>query len=265
MKLSFLFLFFALQACLFDESKGNRSASSTEANEVSTAEAGGYFSYYESYFQQNGVKSNTQFSFQSRTAPIFLLGRALNDDLINFPSQSYCLKAKLSSGLNLITAASPLEAVDLASGEKVYYLHLDYFNETLNKQICSAFANPDNVFTLDKSCSSNCPYSEIIANSHKLYFPNSSALEISLSHLSLNINVATILNGNATPGTLTCNINEDCDLNTYDCCQEEMCVTNGQVKEGVDEQSLDYINAFNEIITGSKQFSDYPLYFYSCP
>ena len=52
MKLSFLFLFFALQACLFDESKGNRSASSTEANEVSTAEAGGYFSYYESYFQQ---------------------------------------------------------------------------------------------------------------------------------------------------------------------------------------------------------------------
>lgn len=84
---------------------------------------------------------------------------------------------------------------------------------------------------------------------------------IGIDNLNLNIDVK---NTTTNPDTNSCT-NSSCQLQGYNCCLNGQCVNDGATRPNIDEDSLEYQTALNEMLENPNAFKSYPNLFYVCP
>lgn len=138
---------------------------------------------------------------------------------------------------------------------------LDCLTVSLNTTLTSLYGSTNAAFSINEVCP-DCN-TNLASQSLKLFNPAGIEInQMDLSYLYLNIIPAA---GSSSGSTASCNINENCTSQGFNCCLSGQCVNHGAVKPGVSTTSTPYLVALQVINQRPELISNYSDIFYVCP
>lgn len=186
--------------------------------------------------------------------------------LINFPALKgtgnksvLAMAAKVKSFKNFLTLATE------------YYLQVEVSNSSLNTNDCATSGIVSTMQTkfgtsnFATSIAQLCPTctTAVTSSGINLFAPNGvQEKKINIAHLSLGIIPGS---GDVTSNLIACSSNATCTSEGFNCCLQGQCVKHGEVKNGVDKTSDEYLQAINDILQYPQKVINYTNLFYVCP
>lgn len=274
-------LLFVLQGCTpKTEGRSKKSSSSNNATTDSTAGIP-QFSHNANFIQNGSTVVNTSLAIDVTYTDTFQMrGKSIDNYLRNVgTNEVLCLVIPFKeshSNKVLVLSAIPKTLYSFVNKTLEYYLSVSPSDETSNKSFCqktslittlnSAHPTLPIIYSLQNLCPlNNCLYTTFISNGLELFTNDSSPLvHLSTSHLyfsvSNNFPSDTDGNGNAN----ACNQASDCYSLGLDCCSSGQCVKDLSIKSSVDQQSIAFQNALDDILLNPSNVYLYPQFYNIC-
>lgn len=283
--LGHLFLIFFLTSCL--PAQQSRTLESAGLNPATTSGSSGGTTTSDTdiAWYQNFTTQKRLTFFRDVQSNTYIKGRLLENYLIsvNNPSASYCLEIDMGPTVpvtdkrRMLVRAVPTSVNDITTGKKTYYLRVDFGNPTAGETVCAKdkvqFVDDNNTefviyssagltFNPASVCSS-C-VSSISSASMKLFLVESTRIvQVRPRDLDISSLVLTLLPGN-TPGNNSGCTNTACSAIGFNCCLENQCVRDAQVRNGVDTTSASFLAAEEDRLSNPMAFTRYPQFYYIC-
>ncbi len=153
-----------------------------------------------------------------------------------------------------------------------YFVQMDVNNQSINSSDClninlsnaifQKYGTNDVVYTIAEVC----PDCQLNKNSIGLTLFNSNGLvieDVNLGNLTLGI-IPQLGSGSGNVSGNSCNTDGACQQQGFNCCLNGQCVNHGEVKEGVNTSSSEYLSALQQILTRPERIKDYQDFFYVC-
>lgn len=232
------------------------------------------------FFQVGTQKEASTLSLYSDFNDTFLMrGNQLNQHLRQFPSplnQKFCFVTKFigASGNDakeiLIMSGRVKSFLNYSSNQNEYYVQINPHDSTINTTDCitneilslisSKYSSMD--FTLN--ISGVCPSCNSGINSNEIFIYSPSGTEqteLNISHLRLAILPERTENITRT----TCASNTSCETLGFDCCLDGQCINHGEVIDGVNQNTDEFLIASQIIEARPELIINYNNLFYICP
>lgn len=177
------------------------------------------------------------------------------------------------SGSNkvLVMAARNRSYYNASFGAKEYYLQMEVSNESANINDClnvnlnSAIASETGFSSIAFKMSAICPTcSTSLTSAQALIFGQGGAPITQISLGNLGVRLAPMQSGSGQTG-VTCQSDDVCRVEGFDCCLQNQCATHGQTRPSVDTNSTSYQSALEQILERPELIGNYTEYFYVCP
>ncbi|MCK5074679.1 MAG: hypothetical protein KAQ98_14710, partial [Bacteriovoracaceae bacterium] len=205
---------------------------------------------------------------------IYMLGRDVHNFISNGnQSSAQCLVAHYNSTLVtnkiLVIAVRPNYFLNFSTGLKEYYYLIAPSDSNTNKAFCQKTGiigqmnaiYPGETIAYSLSELSVATTTSIITDHFALYSIGGSHIStVKTDNLSLKINAQTSI----VDPVKSCTTTDQCIAKGYDCCSTYQCVNDGELKDGTDTSSSDYLQAVSDIQNNNATFRDYPNFFHIC-
>jgi len=232
------------------------------------------------FFQQGSNKTTTTLSLFSDFNDSFVMrGDPIHNYLKEIvPTQNnLCMVFQFSQ---TTTLGKPLLALgarirfftNTELGGREYFLQMDANTESINVADCltvnlssailSKYGTNDVAYKLEDVCS-DCSLNK---TSIGLDLFNSNGLnltQVSLGNLALGI-IPSIGSSGPTDQNGLCQTDGACKQEGFNCCVNGQCVNHGEIKNGVNTASTEYLNALQQILTRPELIKNYQQFFYVC-
>ncbi len=227
------------------------------------------------FFQNNSIQYNTLLpvpaDFQGQ---IYFRGNEVHEYAQNNNSSVQCLVSIFPNSTTnkiLISAATPRFFNNFATNTKEYYYLINFSDKTSTQNFCqtvdliSAMGTAYPTYSIAYSLAEVCPTcsaSQLVTSSVELYSGGGSNISnISSSYLKVQITAA---NNSSDPNLVTCSTSTTCIAKGYDCCSLGQCVSDKQLKNGVDQTDADYLQSVQDILSTPSKIYDYPQFYHLC-
>ena len=269
------------QARVFNPDLGNSNVVTENSNETSDTETTSKLPESVNFLQLGTQTETSTLSIFADYKDTFLIrGNEITKYLSELDSPfetKFCIATKFkgTKGSNvkevLILAARARSFVNYSIGGNEFYLQMDVANEAINSADCmtasliNALNNKFSSTNFALNISSICPECNSSISSDELFIYSPSGAQnknISINQLRLTITPAL---GSTSEGSVTCSNNAGCASQGFNCCLNGQCVNHGEVKEGVDTSSDDYLIAYQKVLARPELINNYQDVFYICP
>lgn len=297
------FVMFLFQACLPEqqvrtiadtqvESTTNNTNNNNNQNNISFATNGIGFP---NFFQQGSTSTTTTLSVFSDFKDSFILrGDNLANHLVNTISSesvnsdgetvitigntpTYCMVFEFTktttNGKTLLALGARVRFFDnIQLSGREYFMQMHANNQSINAADClninlsnaifQKYGTNDVVYKI----SDVCPDCQLNKNSTSITLFNGNGLvinDVDLGNLTLGI-IPQLGSTNSTPSGNSCTTDGVCKQQGFNCCLNGQCVNHGEVKEGVDTSSSDYLSALQQILIRPERIKDFQDFFYVC-
>ena len=167
----------------------------------------------------------------------------------------------------LLLAARPLSNGDTAQPQKYYY-QLNPHDGNSNKHFCNTLdlsnrlkVQPEDMaFSLEEVCP-NCTAASLTSQS--LNLTNVYGQEVQ-SVKTDYINIQIQFKNFSEPTSPSCTSSSACRSKGFDCCSAYRCIRDGQIRQGIDRQSSEFLQAEKDILQNPGKISDYPQFYHFC-
>ncbi|PIP93323.1 MAG: hypothetical protein COW00_09605 [Bdellovibrio sp. CG12_big_fil_rev_8_21_14_0_65_39_13] len=225
------------------------------------------------YFQNGTVTSNTITTLAIQTTDAFYLrGNQIHTFISDFQTTTtQCLIVPFATQSKvLVIAAKPQSFNNLSTGSKEYYYALAPNDKTSNQTFCQktglinklglTYPSQTLIYSFNDICT-NCTNSSIASSAVSVYdiggVKNSN---IQTTSLSIKVTTTPVLDNNV----LSCSSSATCKAKGYDCCSLGQCVNDKQIKSNIDQSSLDFLQAQQDILATPANIYNYPNFYYLC-
>lgn len=272
---------FLLQACVPDSSskKSTKKSNSSTGNTTTTNPTLPNFSTNTNFIQNGGdVYNSTAIVNLPFADALYLRGKQIDAFIRSNTSANAQICAAfrvLDSTVNqvVVVALRAQNFYNFSTNVREYYYSFNLNDEEANKSFCQKTGLINKLTTLyptlsgikyniKNMCATTCSKTEYLSQSLESYtISGSSITALTLSNLQFKITNYPESNS-STP--MACTSNDTCKSQGYSCCNLGQCVRDLEVKNGVDQQSLDYLSAINDILVNPNNIYNYPNFFHIC-
>lgn len=298
------FVMFLLQACVQQgqvrtlndttvESTNTDSNNNDNSNNQITFATSGIGS--PNFFQQGSTTTSTTLSIFSDFKDSFIMrGDNLAQELVDTISfefvnsdgeteigigaaPTYCMVFEFTqtttNGKTLLGLGARVRSFEnIALQGREYFLQMDVNNQSINSADCLNINLSNSIFqkygTNDVvySIAEVCPDCDLNKSSIGITLFNQNGVvlnNISLGNLTLGI-IPQLGSGSSNVSGNTCTTDGVCVQQGFNCCLNGQCVNHGEVKEGVNTASSEYLSALQQILTRPEKIKDFQDFFYVC-
>lgn len=268
----------ALQACMQSPSNSRKALlkSSSTAAGTKTENKLPTFTEGNNFIQNGGVVYTSSVNFDMSFADsLQLRGKDVDSYIRNSGTQTItCLTGRFLANAKIsILAAMPHSVYNFSTQTLEYYYRLSPADETTNKNFCqktglinkmsALYLGLTPIYKISNLCpSGNCGSSIYTGQPLELYSQNGSPLtQIATKQLTYAIRNQPNI---TTPVGQTCVSNSECISQGYNCCSLGQCVKDLALKPNVDQGSIDYAQALQDILNSPSNIYLYPQYYFIC-
>lgn len=223
------------------------------------------------FLQESGLQTKSYLSLPINFSDSFLVrGLEVSQFARTLPiSTKLCIVGKYSyipgTEKFLALSAKIRSFTDFSKKTTEFYLQVEPNNEISNQTNCSYAnlvsaliinSNQSIHFGLNQLCN-DCNAS-VTSAGMVLYLNGAAVSGVNLSSLMLTISGSSNSSGNS------CSENTLCKSKGYDCCIDNICVTDGSYKPGA-MTSANYQTALNDVSSNPTRFILYPEVYFICP
>lgn len=225
--------------------------------------------------------------YRDRQDNQYLRGTMIENYLIRAadPTASYCLELDFGASVPITdkrylrVKVAPVSVSSTTTGVKTYYMRADFANPSGSESTCAK----DKVQYVDDNNTVLIPYSsvgvsysvpatcascttQIFSTAIKIFSVDSTSgrlVQISPRVIDFSSIFFGVYPG-STPTVGNVCTNSSCSALGYQCCLENQCVNEGQVRNGVDTNSSAFLAAAADVAANSLAFLRYPQFYYIC-
>lgn len=277
-----LILLLILASCLPAEQRRDLVETNGTTN-TTAGTAGGNTTTSEIGWFQNFASVKRVSFFRTQLDNIYIQGTPVNNFLIraNNPAASYCLEVDMGASIPtsdkrfLRVRAVPI-SVNTTTG-KVRYLRVDFNNSAAAEAVCAKdkvqfvndtatefvpFSSTGLTFDLAQICTS-C-VTTVSSVKLKLFLSESTRLaQINPRELDLSSLIIDVRAGTSGGSGNSCS-NSSCTAIGFQCCLDNQCVKDAQVRNGVDTSSPAFLAAEQDRLNSPMAYIRYPQFYYIC-
>ena len=202
---------------------------------------------------------------------VLFWGKQIDQYIRSFArGEVHCLITRFPSPAQkeyLIMAARPTTNGDTVETQKYYY-QLNPHEEESNKRFCYTLALTEKLevefenmaFSIEKVCPS-CSISSL--TSQPLLLTNVRGQKVQ-SVKTDYINIQILFTHSSVPSHASCTSSSTCRSKGFDCCSAGQCVRDGQIRQGIDRQDNNFLQAEKDILENPGKIYDYPHFYHLC-
>lgn len=233
------------------------------------------FSNTLNFFQNGSTQSSSAISIDTTFEDTFYLRGEEIDELINPSNKSVvqCLVVRYPDSVNnklLVLALSPQFFFNFTTQTQEYYYLISPSESNTNQTFCNkpgittALATLYPTETIAYSLTDICPScTTSLLSSDPVSIMTSGGIAITSANTSY-LTLKLTNNGGSTPTGPTCSSSEECQSKGFDCCSLGQCVNDKQLKDGVDQNSADFLQALQDITNNPANILNYPNFYHLC-
>lgn len=192
-------------------------------------------------------------------------------------NQQICLALRIQdtafSDIVIISARAQ-SFYNFTTQEREYYYIFSPNDEESNKSFCQKTGLINKLtslyptlthglrYSLKTMCPTACTKTVYTAKALETY-SSSGAVHSSLTTTNLVFKITNIPeNNNTTPQS--CTVSETCKAQGYDCCSLGQCVRDLEIKSSTNTESLDFLQAKDDILSNPNNIYNYPQFYHIC-
>ncbi len=265
----------ALSSCVQSPS-GKRKTSGASSNSTDTGTPNApEFSESLNFFQNGASQSSSNLSIDTSFENTFYLRGEEINSVINPSNKSVvqCLVARYPQSVTnklLVVALSPQFFFNFATQTQEYYYLVSPSEKATNQTFCNKpginsalslrFPGESISFSLSELCPT-CSNSVLTSDAVEVLTTSGTEISsIDTSYLFLKLTNS----GTSTPIGPQCGSTTECVSKGFDCCSFGQCVNDKQLKDGVDTNSSDFLQAEQDILAAASNIFNYPNFFHLC-
>jgi len=279
-----ILLSFLLVSCMGQSGGGNSRKSSSKDSQTTTNASGASstaptFPVSNNFFQNGASISSSGFSLDIDFKDTFYFrGKEIHQFMAQGNSAtSQCIVVNfpnIDSGARaLVLLASPKSFFNFATNSKEYFYLVSPSETSQNQGFCQTpgvltyaannFPSSTLVYNLDSLCN-NC--SQLFLTSTSVAIINNGGVNIpAIKTFYLGIQIKTLIgSGTSNTSGSSCSTSSECVSKGFDCCSQGICVTDLELKNGVDKTSSEYLQAVNDITINPSHVYNYPNFYHLC-
>lgn len=274
---TFLAMLF-LTSCFENQGSGGRRGLATSEGGQATKDEPNSPDFSSSLnFLQNGESQSTSAMTLSVAFndSLYLRGKQIDQFIRNGNASTIqCIVAPFPSSADktvLVMSATPRFLINFSNNTREYYYLLTPGNGESNESFCQktglinqidlTYNSSDIAYRFRDLCP-NCFEALFVSQSLALYDPSGApTTNVSLQNLTLRL---TNTPGSDLPPGATCTSSSECRAKGFDCCSENQCVKDREVKSSVDQSSAEFLQALSDIQANAANIFNYPNLFHLC-
>lgn len=279
LKFLLLGLMLALNACVESSSGSRRGVSSAQGGgeqkapeEADSPDFGSDLNYLQNGSFQTTSALNISVAFEDS---LYLRGKQIDQFIRNGnTSRVQCLLAPFPNSADkkiLVLSATPRYFTNFSENTREYYYLINAHSASNNQSFCqktgliNAIDLTYQTSAIAYSVSTVCPQcfeSLFTSSALALYDPSGApSNNVRVNNLSLRL---TNTPGSNIPDNATCTTSSQCRSQGFDCCSENQCVRDKQIKSSTDQGSGEFQQALIDIQANSANIFNYPHFFHLC-
>jgi len=256
--------------------KVNSSLNNTNTNSNSNIPK---FEDGKNFFQNGGTLYYSTISIPiALNDALHLRGKDVDNYIRSNPSlTSICMAVPFSTTtlnkVNIITLL-PRSVYNYTNQTLEYYFSLSVNDQNSNANFCqrpnvvnalnSSYPTLSQIFQMKDLCPSSSCLSSQYVSGNILLLSTSGATITQIATTGMQFSIINNGQSNTGNNTLTCVSNEECKNLALDCCVNNICAKDLSKKSGINESSIEYQQALQDILNNPSKIYDYPQFYNIC-